>query len=182
MTESNFDLIPPPNPWLQAIRALASAQRFIEAEQKALDWTMSEPVNPEAWRQLASMRECQKNYQGSLEAAEESVRFDSSNSGAWWYRGYQNLLVLKPYQAELDFDKALELSKSSGTYDYTLISHFMRAQARSQLGDYQGAIEDCLLVPGDASFWLHQTITPHSLLAHCEAALRQGSDIESSED
>lgn len=182
MTDSTFDLISPPNPWLQAIRALASSQRFIEAEQKALDWTMDEPRNPEAWAQLASMRECQKNYSGSLEAAQSRVLFDTTNPGAWWYRGYQNLLVLQPYQAELDFDKAIDLAKSSGAYDYVLISHFMRAQARCQLGDYQGALDDCMLVPSDASFWLHQTITPESLLAHCEAALRQGSDLESSED
>lgn len=166
--------LPLPNPWLQAIRALASSQRFEEAEQKALNWTLHEPENSESWRQLAAMRECQKNYTGALAAASSALACDAENPAAWWYRGYQHLLVDSPYLAELDFDNALALSSSSKLMGHVQIARFMRAQARRQLGDYQGALDDCAYVPRDTSFWLHAPVTVDELTAHCLAALEQG--------
>lgn len=181
MIDHNNDSLPPPNPWLQAIRALVLSQRFEEAEQKATNWTLLEPENPESWRQLAAMRECQKNYAGALAAASSALACDAGNPAAWWYRGYQHLLVESPYLAELDFDNALALSNSSKLDSHVQISRFMRAQARRQLGDYQGALDDCAYVPQETSFWLHELVTVDELMAHCIAALAHGV-VEETED
>lgn len=176
MNDINNDILPVPNPWLQAIRALAAAKKFSEAETKALNWTLAEPKNAQAWLQLSNMREYQQNYTGSIESATRAILSEPDNQSSWWYRGYQYLLAEMPYLAELDFDKCLELSRLRNNTDRTIICLLMRAQSRRQLGDYQGALDDCSLLPADASFMLNEVITVSDIVDHCSALLKQGSD------
>lgn len=168
--------LPLPNTWLLAIRALANEHRFSDAERKALAWLDHEPTNAQAWHMLASMREYQHDYRGAIEAATECLDYHAGLPQAWWYRGYQYLLFGLPAFAEDDFDKALLLAGASNQTDHVEVCHLMRAEARAQLGDYQGTLDDCAHVEKDASFWLHKVVTRAGMISHSEASLRHGHE------
>lgn len=172
--------IPTSEAYLSRIGFLARAGKYQAAENEALRWIDSTPQGGRVWLIVAGLREVRRDYRGSVEAASHFIAKNGGAPHGWWYRGYQYLLFGLPSLAEDDFDKSLA-SSAGATHPHSEICYLMRAEARRQLGDYHGALEDCAKVPGEAVFWLRGGVTAKELVSFCRSVLQLG-DAEDQEN
>lgn len=167
---------------LSRISFLARAGKFQAAENEALRWLDEDSEGGRAWLIVAGMRELRRDYRGSVEAASHFLSSNGEQPHGWWYRGYQYLLFGLPSFAEDDFDKSLERSMAAAQQHHAQVCYMMRAEARRQLGDYHGALEDCARVSGRSVFWLNGRVTVSDLISHCRSVLRLGEEVDDEDD
>jgi tetratricopeptide (TPR) repeat protein len=100
---------------------------------------------------LATKKRDLKDYTGAVEDLSTAIKFNPNNPNYYNYRALMSTYLHNYDQAINDYSKAIDLSPQEFNYNSKITKedvaayYYNRANAKIELKDYKGALEDCTM-------------------------------------
>lgn len=118
----------------------------LESIDYVLELTRRTPTDFNVWLKLAQTYLRLKSLKESYAAASQAIRLAAHVEEVWLFRASLNIKSGDPSSAEDDYTQAIVLADVHGNKDLYYSTLKLRAYSRSLIGDFQGALDDLILV------------------------------------
>jgi tetratricopeptide (TPR) repeat protein len=138
---------------LESISQLQNEQRFEEALERAASLKVTYPQSHHVHKWMAHVHEAMKNLNEAIREISEAMALAPGEPDYHFNRARWHLDLGHYDDAVADCTRAIGIEMSLRRTYYLGTSYFIRALARTRLGDERGALDDCQHVADDMVFW-----------------------------
>lgn len=138
---------------LKSIFELAKQKRYDEALALGDRLRSEYPDEAKVYAQLGYVHARRGDFDDAVHAITEALDRKPVEPAYLFDRALWQLEDGRFGRAVTDCGSAIEIEQRFGRAYYTGACYFIRALAKRQLGDYQGALDDCNHVADDTVFW-----------------------------
>ena len=172
-------------PKIMAISIVDSA--FNEALEVANKVTTLTPDDPFAWLNLAGIRINTRKYAEAKVALEKTIQLDASQHNAFYYLGIVEQQLGNNKDAEMNYNKALEINPSNEKIRVALANFYTRSEMYQKASDQYAELAKYIEPTGERWFTMAKLSAKNAkfqlALEQLENALKSGfKNVQKIED